>query len=105
MGGAAYSLTFTGGLGLINQHAPEGHRGSTLSLLYLYAYLLQAGTAIGVGALATAIDMGTAVNIAAIVLTVVCLTLLLLAFVHSRATRSKTRAKDLMILPPIAEGL
>lgn len=86
-GGAAYSLTFTGGLGLINQHAPAERRGATLSLLYLYAYLLQAGTAIGVGILATTTHLGTAVSIAAIALSVVSVVLLVLVIIEARGNR------------------
>ena len=44
--GVAYSFAFTGGLGLVNRAAPAHHRGATLSLLYLFAYLLQALTAV-----------------------------------------------------------
>lgn len=71
-GGVAYALMFTGGLALINRLAPEHHRGSTLSFLYLIAYALQAATAIGVGAVATAISLRIAVGAAAIALTVLC---------------------------------
>jgi MFS family permease len=79
VGGIAYSFAFTGGLGLINRTAPPEHRGATLSLLYLFAYLLQAATAIGAGALATAIGLAAAVDIAAPVLAVLCLAAILLA--------------------------
>ena len=72
VGGVAYSFAFTGGLGLINRAAPTHHRGATLSLLYLFAYLLQALTAIGAGALATALGLGTAVDIMAPVLGLLC---------------------------------
>lgn len=65
VGGISYSLAFTGGLGLINRAAPAEHRGATLSLLYLFAYLLQAAVAIGAGALATGIGLATAIDIAA----------------------------------------
>ncbi len=72
IGGVAYALTFTGGLGLANGLAPERHRGATLSLLYLIAYGLQAATAIGVGAVATGATLGVAVLGAATVLGVLC---------------------------------
>lgn len=94
IGGAAYSLSFTGGLGLIGHHTPEHHRGSTLSLLYLYAYVLQAATALGVGALATTNSLGAAVDTAAIVLGIVCIALLVLIVIDVRAKRSTTPAAD-----------
>jgi hypothetical protein len=92
VGGVAYSFAFTGGLGLINRHAPAHHRGATLSLLYLFAYLLQALTAIGAGALATALGLGTAVDIMAPVLGLLCIAALVLAAVDGVAVRRVARA-------------
>lgn len=89
VGGAAYSFAFTGGLGVISQATPVRHRGSTLSLLYLVAYVLQAATAIGMGALATASTLGTAVGVAAAALVVLCLVLLVLSYVDARARRGR----------------
>ncbi|MDN3028347.1 MFS transporter [Streptomyces sp. S.PB5] len=60
--GIGYSLLFTGGLGLLNAHAPTHHRAGALSALYLIAYLMQAVTALTLGAIATATDLHTAVN-------------------------------------------
>lgn len=60
-GGVAYSLSFTGGLGLINSIAPSEHRGSILSLLYVITYLFQAVIAIGIGAVATGATLNDAV--------------------------------------------
>ncbi|MDO9396369.1 MAG: MFS transporter, partial [Herbiconiux sp.] len=65
VGGIGYSFAFTGGLGVLNRAAPPEHRGATLSMLYLFSYLLQALTAVGAGALATAIGLGPAVDLAA----------------------------------------
>ena len=65
VGGVGYSFAFTGGLSLINRTAPAHHRGATLSLLYLFSYLIQAFTAIGAGALATGLGLQEAVEIAA----------------------------------------
>lgn len=89
VGGAAYSFAFTGGLGVISQATPVRHRGSTLSLLYLVAYVLQAATAIGMGALATASTLGTAVGVAAAALVGLCLVLLVLSYVDARARRGR----------------
>lgn len=88
VGGIAYSFTFTGGLGLINQAAPARHRGATLSLLYLIAYAFQAGTAIGVGALATAGTLGAAVGIAALALAGLSASLIVLMIVDIRMRRA-----------------
>jgi MFS family permease len=91
LGGIAYSFAFTGGLGLINRAAPATHRGATLSLLYLFAYLLQALTAIGAGALATALGLGPAVDIMAPVLALLCVAVLVLAVVDTIARRVTQR--------------
>ncbi|GAA0998396.1 MFS transporter [Subtercola frigoramans] len=68
IGGAGYSLCFMGGLMLLNRSTSAGHRGATLSALYLFAYLLQALTAVGAGVLATALSLSGAVDIVAPVL-------------------------------------
>jgi MFS family permease len=89
IGGIAYSLAFSGGLGLINRIAPERHRGATLSLLYLVAYVLQAATAVGIGAVTTATSIGVAALVAAAALGVLCFIVLalLLASRSARPTR------------------
>jgi MFS family permease len=87
VGGVGYSLAFTGGLTLLNRTAPPEHRGATLSLLYLFAYLLQAATAIGAGAFATALGLGVAVGISAPIVGVLCLAAIVLAAVDFGAGR------------------
>lgn len=87
VGGAAYALSFAGGLGLINRLAPPPHRGASLSLLYLIAYALQAATAIGVGAIAAERSLVISVSIAAIVLGGICVATLGLTTLGSRAGR------------------
>lgn len=87
VGGVGYSFAFTGGLGLINRTAPAHHRGATLSLLYLFSYLLQAAVAIGAGALATALGLEESVEIVAPVLGLVCLAVLVLLAVERVSLR------------------
>jgi len=87
VGGVGYSFAFTGGLTLLNRTAPEHHRGATLSLLYLFAYLLQAGAAVGAGALATAFGLHVAIDIAAPVVAALCLVGIALAAVDASARR------------------
>ncbi|MBF4550973.1 MFS transporter [Pseudoclavibacter sp. VKM Ac-2888] len=85
VGGVAYALAFTGGLGLINRLAPAHHRGASLSLLYVVAYALQAGTAIGVGAIATGGTLATAVLVAAAVLGAMCVAVIVLISIARRS--------------------
>lgn len=92
LGGVAYSFAFTGGLGLINRAAPAQHRGATLSVLYLFAYLLQALTAIGAGALATAVGLGPAVDIMAPVLGVLCAAVLVISIIDVLVVRRVAQA-------------
>jgi predicted MFS family arabinose efflux permease len=88
IGGAAYAFSFTGGLGLITRSAPPEHRGATLSALYLCAYLLQALTAVGAGALATVFDLGAAIDIVAPILAALCVACLVIAVVDIRRVRA-----------------
>ncbi|SFR92841.1 Major Facilitator Superfamily protein [Microbacterium sp. cf046] len=92
LGGVAYSFAFTGGLGLINRAAPAQHRGATLSVLYLFAYLLQALTAIGAGALATAVGLGPAVDIMAPVLGLLCAAVLVISIIDVALVRRVAEA-------------
>jgi MFS family permease len=87
VGGVGYSFAFSGGLAMINRAAPAQHRGATLSLLYLFAYLLQAATAIGAGALATAVGLGPAIGIFAPIVGVLCLAAAVLGAIDFGVTR------------------
>ncbi len=92
VGGVGYSFAFTGGLGLVNTSAPAQHRGATLSMLYLFSYLLQAVTAVGAGALATAIGLGPAVDLMAPLVGVLAVAALLFASLDLAAGRRRDRA-------------
>jgi MFS family permease len=73
VGGVGYSLAFTGGLALLNRTAAPEHRGATLSLLYLFSYVLQAVAAIGAGALATQIGLARAMEMVAPLVGLLCI--------------------------------
>jgi MFS family permease len=92
VGGVGYSLAFTGGLSLLARTTPGEHRGATLSLLYLFSYLLQAATAIGAGALATAFGLGPAIGIVAPIVGVLCLAAIVLAGIDFVGRRRLTVA-------------
>ncbi|WP_440711569.1 MFS transporter [Herbiconiux sp. YIM B11900] len=103
VGGIAYSFAFTGGLGLVNRTAPARHRGATLSLLYLFSYLFQALTAVGAGALATAIGLGPAVDLAAPLVGVLALLAGVLAGADLvAARRGRSRAAVAAVEVPVA---
>ncbi len=87
VGGAGYSFAFSGGLALVTRVAPGAHRGATLSLVYLVAYLLQASTAVGAGALATALGLGPAIDVMAPILALLATGALVLAAIDRAAGR------------------
>jgi MFS family permease len=92
VGGVGYSFVFTGGLTLLNRTALPEHRGGTLSLLYLFSYLLQAITAVVAGALATALGLSAAIDIVAPGVAVLCLALIAATTVDLLGRRRAARA-------------
>jgi MFS family permease len=63
--GVGYSLLFSGGLGLVNEIAPEAHRGAMLSGLYLFGYLAMGFVALAIGVIATYFGLKLAVYLGA----------------------------------------
>ncbi|MEH2474239.1 hypothetical protein V1284_005683 [Nitrobacteraceae bacterium AZCC 2299] len=63
--GVAYSLTFMGGLTLINAVAPDRHRAASLSAFYLVAYFVQGAIAFLLGLAANAWGLRIAIDIGA----------------------------------------
>jgi MFS family permease len=61
--GIAYSLTFLGGLMLINAAAPDGHRAASLSAFYLVAYFVQGAVALLLGLAANAWGLRLAIHL------------------------------------------
>lgn len=84
VGGAGYSLLFSGGVTLVTRSAHAEHRAATTSSAYLIAYLVQAAVALGVGALGTAHGLQTALVAGSV--TVVALALAAVLTVRARAT-------------------
>ncbi|MFD7307507.1 MFS transporter [Promicromonospora sp. NPDC059942] len=83
IGGAGYSLLFSGGVTLVTRSAPAEHRAATTSSAYLVAYLVQAGTALAVGRLATAHGLQTALVVGSA--TVIAFALAAVLTVRARA--------------------
>ena len=61
--GAGYCLFFLGGLSFVNAHAPSHHRGGTLAVVFLIAYLAQGAVALLLGMAATAWNLKTAIDL------------------------------------------
>jgi MFS family permease len=68
LAGIGYGLSFTGGLNLLNAHAPPHHRGGTLSTLFLVAYLIQGVTALLLGVVATTWGLKTSIELGSMTL-------------------------------------
>lgn len=82
-GGMAYSLLFSGGLGLLNANAPAHHRGGTLSALFLVAYLAQGVAALLLGKIATVYGLEFAVDVGSLIVAVLSLGAILLAILFA----------------------
>jgi MFS family permease len=89
--GIGYSLSFLGGLNLINSKAPEQHRGGTLSAVLLVAYLMQGVIALFLGAIATARGLQVAVDLASAAIAVLSLTAIALAASRSSGPDPRLR--------------
>jgi len=83
--GTGYGMLFLGGLGLTNRHAPAHHRASTLSSVYLVAYLTQGIVAVSIGMTATSIGLEPALDIWAPVIAAICIAASVLALVAGRS--------------------
>lgn len=82
-GGIAYSLLFSGGLGLLNANAPAHHRGGTLSALFLVAYLAQGVAALLLGKIATVYGLELAIDIGSLIIATLALSAILLAILYA----------------------
>jgi MFS family permease len=82
-GGIAYSLLFSGGLGLLNANAPAHHRGGTLSALFLVAYLTQGIAALLLGKVATLYKLALAVDAGALIVAGLSLGAIVLSILYA----------------------
>ncbi|WP_022900270.1 MFS transporter [Humibacter albus] len=82
--GGASALLFLGGLGLIAANAAPHHRAGTLSMAYLFAYVGQVLTSVGLGVLATALGLRRGLDIVGPVLLVLAVVTIVVAAVAGR---------------------
>lgn len=82
-GGIAYSLMFSGGLGLLNANAPAHHRGGTLSALFLVAYLGQGIVALLLGQIATIYGLRLAIDVGSLIVAALAVGAMLLAMLYA----------------------
>jgi hypothetical protein len=77
--GGSSALLFLGGLGLVAANAAAHHRAGTLSMAYLYAYVGQVITSVGLGVLATEIGLRAGLDIVGPLLLVLAVATILVA--------------------------
>jgi MFS family permease len=87
--GAAYSLLFVGGLGLINTAGSPHHRGAVFSALYLVGYLSMGVLALVLGVVATIWGLGLAVNLGAAAIALTGIATLILAITLKDRSRGQ----------------
>ncbi|MEU4292525.1 MFS transporter [Kribbella sp. NPDC026596] len=87
VGGTAYGLLFSGGLGLINTHAPAHHRGGTIAAVYLVAYILQGAIALTLGLVATAAGLSTALLLGVTVIATLALLVIAAATIRAHSPK------------------
>lgn len=86
--GGSSALVFLGGLGLIAANAAPHHRAGTLSMAYLFAYIGQVVTSVGLGVLATTIGLRAGLDIVGPALLVLALATIAVAALLGRRQSS-----------------
>jgi MFS family permease len=89
-GGIGQGLAFLGSLALADALMPRDRRGSILATYYALVYLSFGATAIGVGWLATYLDLNRAVQIFAVVIGSLCILTMVLLIRSSRQAKPRS---------------
>ncbi|GAA4685161.1 MFS transporter [Frondihabitans cladoniiphilus] len=89
LGGIGYSLFFAAGLQIVSRFAPEHHRGSMFSTVYLVGYVFQAATALWLGSEATSGGLAHAVDLGAPVVSALAAVALILVLVLAVPRRTR----------------
>src|SRR5215469_6538209 len=89
-GGIGQGLAFLGSPALVNALVPLDRRGSILATYYALVYVAFGATAIGVGWLATYLDLNHAVQVFAVVIGSLCILTMALLFRPSRQMKPRS---------------
>jgi MFS family permease len=92
--GIGYSLSFSGGLNLINANVPAHHRGGTLSAVFLVAYLMQGAIALLLGAVATAWGLKVAIQLGSTAIAALSVMAVALAATRSSSPSPSSKARS-----------
>lgn len=90
LGGIGQGLAFLGSLALVDELMPQDRRGSILATYYALVYISFGGTAIGVGWLATYLDLNQAVQVFAVVIASLCIITMALLLRTSRQSKPRS---------------
>jgi MFS family permease len=89
-GGIGQGLAFLGSLALADALIPRDRRGSILATYYALVYFSFGATAIGVGLLATYLDLNLAVQVFAVVIGSLCIITIALLLRSSRQAKPRS---------------
>jgi MFS family permease len=95
-GGIGQGLAFLGSLALAGALAPRDRRGSILATYYALVYVAFGTTAIGVGWLATYLDLNRAVQMFAVVIGSLCILTMALLLRPSRQVESRLKVTSVL---------
>jgi MFS family permease len=95
-GGIGQGLAFLGSLALAGALAPPDRRGSILATYYAIVYVAFGSTAIGVGWLATYLDLNRAVQVFAVVIGSLCIITMALLLHPSRQVEPRSEVTPVL---------
>jgi MFS family permease len=95
-GGIGQGLAFLGSLALVDALAPLDRRGSILATYYALVYISFGATAIGVGWLATYLNLNRAVQVFAMVIGLLCIITMALLLRPSRQVKSRSEVTPVL---------
>jgi hypothetical protein len=93
--GVGYSLSFLGGLNLINANAPVHHRGGTISAVLVIAYFLQGAVALLLGIAAKAWGLGIAIDLGSVAIALFGTVTVTLALLNRRPVKQAAVSPEL----------
>jgi hypothetical protein len=94
--GVGYSLSFLGGLNLINANAPVHHRGGTISAVLVIAYFLQGAVALLLGIAAKAWGLGIAIDLGSVAIDLFGTVTVSLALLNGRSVKQAAVSPELL---------
>jgi MFS family permease len=95
-GGTGQGLAFLGSLALTDALMPRDRRGSILATYYALVYFSFGATAVGVGWLATYLDLNHAVQVFAVIIGSLCIITIALLLRPSRQAKPRSEVTPVL---------